>query len=138
MKGGHYMPQFVTAGTTMTCTMGATPASLIVAAPIVSATTPVATIADTIPDTNIPTFGLCMSPGNPQVAAATAAAQGVLTPQPCVPATGTPWAAGSVICSDRRPPVRAHYVDMPVHVGRDDLRGRPRTATWYGDIKLLA
>ncbi len=40
------------------------------------------------------------------------------------------------ICSDRRPPVRAHYVDMPVHVGRDDLRGRPRTATWYGDIKF--
>jgi len=90
------MPQFVTAGTTMTCTMGAAPASLIVATPIVSATTPVATIADTIPDTNIPTFGMCMSLGNPQVAAATAAAQGVLTPQPCIPATGTPWLAGSV------------------------------------------
>lgn len=84
MKGGHDMPAFVTAGTTMTCTMGRAPSSLIVATPIVSATTPVATIADTIPETNIPTFGLCMSLGNPQVATATTAAQGVLTPQPCV------------------------------------------------------
>jgi hypothetical protein len=76
----------------MQCSMGTTPAALIVAAPIVSATTPVARIVDTIPVTNIPTFGMCMSPGNPQVATATAAAQGVLTPQPCLPATGSPWA----------------------------------------------
>ncbi len=90
------MPPFVTAGTMMMCTMGAAPASLILAAPIVSATTPVATIADTIPYTNIPTFGMCMSLGNPEVASATAAALGVLTPQPCVPATGAPWTPGSV------------------------------------------
>jgi len=90
------MPPLVTAGTTMTCTMGAAPATLVVPTPIVSATTPVATIADTVPTTNIPTFGMCMSPGNPQVAAATTAADGVLTPQPCVPATGAPWTPGSV------------------------------------------
>jgi len=96
MEGGHDMPAFVTAGTTLTCTMGAAPGSLIVDTPIVSATTPVATIADTIPETSISPFGMCMSLGNPQVAAATTAAQGVLTPQPCVPATGAPWTAGSV------------------------------------------
>jgi uncharacterized protein DUF4280 len=90
------MPPLVTAGTTMTCTMGAAPATLVVPTPVVSATTPVATIADTVPTTNIPTFGMCMSPGNPQVAAATTAADGVLTPQPCVPATGAPWTPGSV------------------------------------------
>jgi hypothetical protein len=90
------VPQLVTAGSMLACSMGATPAALIVPAPVVSATTPAATIANVIPTTNIPTFGLCMSPGNPQVAAATAAAQGVLTPQPCVPATGPPWAPGSV------------------------------------------
>jgi hypothetical protein len=90
------MPPFVTAGTTMTCTMGAAPATLIVPAPVVLATTPVGTIANSIPMTNIPTFGMCMSPGNPQVAAATTAALGVLTPQPCVPATGAPWTPGSV------------------------------------------
>jgi hypothetical protein len=49
--------------------------------------------------TNVPTFGMCMSLGNPQVAAATTAAQGVLTPQPCIPATGSPWTPPSVSAS---------------------------------------
>jgi len=89
------MTQIVTAGTSITCTFGASPAALVVVPPVVSATTPVATIADSVPTDNIPTFGMCMSLGNPQVAAATTAAEGVLTPQPCVPATGAPWTPGS-------------------------------------------
>jgi hypothetical protein len=55
---------------------------------------PVATIMDHIPEENILPFGLCASPTNPQVAAATAAAMGVLTPQPCIPATVAPWLPG--------------------------------------------
>ena len=51
---------------------------------------------DHIPMTNIMPFGMCMSIANPQVAAATAAALGVLTPQPCIPATASPWAPGAV------------------------------------------
>jgi hypothetical protein len=90
------VPPFVTAGTTLKCSMGTTPAALIAPDPIVSASTPVAVIDEAIPMTNIPSFGMCMSLGNPQVAAATTAAQGVLTPQPCLPATGTPWTPGSV------------------------------------------
>ena len=35
-----------------------------------------------------------MSPANPMVAAATAAALGVLTPMPCIPATAAPWVTG--------------------------------------------
>jgi Domain of unknown function (DUF4280) len=54
-----------------------------------------ANIMDFIPNTNIMPFGMCNSPSNPQVAAATAAAMGVLTPQPCVPATASPWAPGA-------------------------------------------
>jgi hypothetical protein len=57
---------------------------------------PKATIQDHVPMLNIMPFGLCMSPSNPQVAAATAAALGVLTPQPCIPATASPWVPGAV------------------------------------------
>jgi len=55
---------------------------------------PVATIQDAAPMANIPTMGMCKNPANPQVAAATAAALGVLTPQPCIPATSS-WIPGN-------------------------------------------
>jgi len=55
---------------------------------------PAANIMDHIPLVNIPTFGMCQSPANPMVAAATAAALGVLTPMPCIPATAAPWIPG--------------------------------------------
>ena len=51
---------------------------------------PMITIQDVSPAT-IPTFGMCMSMANPAVQAATAAALGVLTPVPCVPALAGPW-----------------------------------------------
>jgi hypothetical protein len=54
-----------------------------------------ANIQDHIPMVNINPFGMCITPSNPQVAAATAAALGVLTPQPCIPVTPSPWVAGA-------------------------------------------
>ena len=56
---------------------------------------PAATIMDFAPMANIAPFGMCMSIANPQVAAATAAAFGVLTPMPCIPATASPWSPGA-------------------------------------------
>ena len=85
-------------GAQMMCTFGTSPASLMVL-PInrtMVAQQPKATIQDFIPMVNIMPFGMCMSPANPQVAAATSAALGVLTPQPCIPATSSPWAPGAV------------------------------------------
>jgi hypothetical protein len=56
---------------------------------------PAAQIRAHIPLVNIGPFCLCSSPINPAVAAATAAAGGVLTPVPCVPKTDSPWIPGS-------------------------------------------
>jgi hypothetical protein len=84
-------------GATMQCTFGAAPSTLLVIPKlaVLAGALPAATIADHLPLANIPPFGMCMSPANPMVAAATAAALGVLTPMPCVPATSAPWAPGS-------------------------------------------
>jgi hypothetical protein len=54
-----------------------------------------ATIQDNKPIMNILPFGMCNCPANPMVAAATAAAFGVLTPMPCIPVTTAPWTPGS-------------------------------------------
>ena len=53
-----------------------------------------ATIKDMALNTNIPPFGMCTSLANPQVAAATAAALGVLTPQPCTMVPAGTWIGG--------------------------------------------
>ncbi|MCT4585832.1 MAG: DUF4280 domain-containing protein [Peptostreptococcaceae bacterium] len=90
------MGLLVTNGALLQCSFGMTPSSLIVP-PInrVLGSTPVATIMDNKPMMNILPFGMCTSLANPMVAAATAAALGVLTPQPCIPNTIAPWAPGS-------------------------------------------
>lgn len=77
------------------CSFGAAPSSLMVL-PInrVMAPTPAANIMDNVPFLNILPFGVCTSLANPMVAAATAAAFGVLTPMPCIPATAAPWMPG--------------------------------------------
>ncbi len=82
----------VVAGASIMCTFGLAPSALMVAAPrpIVEGR-PVATITDIAPGVNIPPFGMCQSLANPTVAAATAAALGVLTPMPCVPVIPAPW-----------------------------------------------
>jgi hypothetical protein len=82
-------------GATTQCSFGAAPSSLIVLpANKVLQTMPMANIMDNKPFANILPFGMCTSMANPTVAAATAAALGVLTPMPCVPATAAPWAPG--------------------------------------------
>jgi len=79
-------------GAMIMCSFGLAPSTLTVVAPrpIVEGR-PVATITDVAPGANIAPFGMCQSLANPMVAAATAAALGVLTPMPCVPAVPAPW-----------------------------------------------
>jgi hypothetical protein len=92
------MPELVVNGAQMTCTFGTSPSALSVVPsgpPTQAGGQQVARIADMVPMMNIAPFGMCTTPSNPQVAAATSAASGVLTPQPCIPVTTSPWAPGS-------------------------------------------
>jgi hypothetical protein len=83
-------------GAMMQCSFGVAPSSLIVLPQNQVLTgTPAATIMDNVPVANIPPFGMCSSPSNPQVISATAAALGVLTPMACVPVIPAPWVPGS-------------------------------------------
>jgi len=90
------MAQEVCMGATLQCSFGAAPSTLLVVDPRVLTEGPMAAnIADHVPMVNILPFGMCNSLANPTVASATAAALGVLTPMPCIPATAAPWVPGS-------------------------------------------
>lgn len=86
----------VCSGATLQCSFGIAPSVLNVL-PVNRTLTggmPAANLQDHIPLLNILPFGMCTSLANPTVAAATAAALGVLTPMPCIPATAAPWIPG--------------------------------------------
>jgi hypothetical protein len=91
------MPIQVTTGAMLQCSFGVAPSTLQVlpTGRVIAGSMPAATIQDHVPIANIPPFGTCSSIANPTVATATAAALGVLTPMPCVPATPAPWLPGA-------------------------------------------
>ncbi len=92
------MSQEVCNGAMLMCSFGVAPSALTVipkGQPVKAGGQFAATIQDHVPMMNIKPFGMCMSIANPQVAAATSAALGVLTPQPCIPVTPAPWLPGS-------------------------------------------
>lgn len=89
------MGLIVTGGASLQCSFGMAPSVLMVLPTCkVMVSQFVATIMDNKPLVNIMPFGMCTTPSNPTVAAATAAALGVLTPMPCVPVTVAPWVPG--------------------------------------------
>jgi hypothetical protein len=78
----------VKSGATLMCTFGLAPSTLRVLQPNRDAT-----VADGTGMSNVPPFGMCQSMANPAVAAASAAARGVLTPMPCTPVCSM-WVPG--------------------------------------------
>lgn len=90
------MPIQVCTGAVLMCSFGAAPSSFI-ATPktVMTSNMDAGHILDNKPIANIPPFGVCTSLANPTVAAATAAAFGVLTPMPCVPVFPAPWVPGA-------------------------------------------
>jgi len=95
-KGGHHLGYCVCSGALVQCGFGSS-AGQFTALPgrVTVAGQPLASIMASAAFVNIPPFGLCNSPANPAVAAATAAAGGVLTPMPCTPVTAAPWVPGA-------------------------------------------
>lgn len=91
------MPQHVCNGALLACTFGAAPSAMVVLPKnkMLTSNMPAANIMDNVPMVNIMPFAMCSSPANPTVAAATAAAMGVLTPMPCVPSIPGPWVPGT-------------------------------------------
>lgn len=95
------MAEIVVTGASALCSFGTAPGTISATSQTACLVEgkPAATIQDAQP-ANITPFGMCTSLLNPQVAAATAAALGVLTPQPCmlVPAgTWTPTKPGVLV-----------------------------------------
>lgn len=91
------MGQMVCTGAVTQCTFGVAPSSVMVLPinRVLVSNMPAANIMDNKPLVNIMPFGMCQSPSNPMVIAATAAALGVLTPMPCIPNTVAPWTPGN-------------------------------------------
>ncbi|MDO9141661.1 MAG: DUF4280 domain-containing protein [Methylobacter sp.] len=90
------MGLLVTGNAVLSCSFGAAPSTLMVLPTNkVLVDMPAANIVDQIPLLNILPFGVCTSLANPTVAAATAAALGVLTPMPCIPMPAAPWVVGA-------------------------------------------
>jgi Domain of unknown function (DUF4280) len=87
------MPNLVCSGATLQCSFGTTPATFSASGDQTSAGSPAGVVTD-VAAANVPPFGACQSLDNPQVAQATTAASGVLTPQPCQPVL-QPWSPGS-------------------------------------------
>lgn len=116
----------VCAGATLQCSFGQAPSAIaVLPTGHVTSGPPVVNVNDFVPFTNVQPFGACTSLANPTVAAATTAAQGVLTPQPCVPNTVSPWIPGG--------PVKVTAVKLPVVQNTDSL-----ACLWGGVIRVVA
>lgn len=90
------MGMCVVNGAVLQCSCGTAPSNLMVLPEkrVFCSGAPMATIMTNVPMVNVLPFGMCQSLANPTVAAATAAALGVLTPMPCIPVLGSPWFPG--------------------------------------------
>jgi hypothetical protein len=91
------MPKLVGSGARLRCSEGTAPGTLTIlpVQMVEGAGMPSATVNDFVPMQNVSPFGMCKTPANPQVAAATSAASGTLTPMPCVPVITGPWSPGA-------------------------------------------
>ena len=124
------MAVLVVDGAIVTCTFGAVPSALaaLPANPTRGSNSAAATIMDFAPMVNIQPFGICSSPANPQVIAATSAAAGVFTPQPCIPATAIALGPGLAGGDGRRSAGARQCLHVQLLVGGRHLGHQPGPA----------
>ena len=110
----------------LVCSFSAAPSALVVVPegePVMFENKFAATFDSNKPIMNVPPFGMCMSISNPMVAAATAAALGVLTPMPCMPVLTAPWV----------PPVPTVMVNNKPIIDQSAML----LCTWTGVITII-
>lgn len=123
------MAQFVTTGAMMQCSFGIAPSTLtVVGLRPMAGNMPMANVMDFAPMLNIAPFGMCQSMANPTVAAATAAAMGVLTPMPCIPVITAPWAPGAMVKVMNMPALLANAKCMCAYGGQISITYAGNTA----------
>lgn len=91
------MAKLVVLGAKLKCSQGLAPSTLSVLPrrAVADSTMLIAIVDDFTPFVHIAPFGMCKTQANPQVAAATSAAMGTLTPMPCQPVVTAPWSPGA-------------------------------------------
>lgn len=120
------MPEFLTTGCVLTCSFGAAPSAFIAlelpGKPVIEGALTTATIMEIVPFDNILPFAMCSSLANPEVATATSAALGVLTPMPCVPVVPDPWDP---------PSANVFFEELPLATVESKCM-----CTWAGEISV--
>ena len=113
------MPPIVCMGGMLQCSMGATISFMVTPANrVMTSNMPAAAIMDNVMGMNLVPAGVCISMANPAVAAATAAALGVLVPQPCTPMPAGPWIPGCMrVMFNNKPALNATCTLMCAYAG---------------------
>ena len=121
------MPNQVVNGAMLTCSFGMAPSALTVL-PVNRVQTehqPAATIQDHVPNVNIMPFGMCTTPTNPQVAAATTAAAGCSDAAAMHSGDTSPWVPGAVTVQIGNQARARQHLEVHVHVAGRDHRHQP-------------
>lgn len=99
----------ITTGTLLTCKPWGTvpmPMNVLPLNRVMTGKLPTATMTDTIPFLNIPSFIMCTSKLNPAVISIMASTLGAVQMAPCVPAPAGPWMmAGMRVLAGKKPVV---------------------------------
>lgn len=128
------MGVLVVTGAKLMCIFGSAPSTLNATSQtsVIVDGKPAATIKDMQPGANIPPFGMCISMANPQVAAATSAALGVLTPQPCTMAPMGTWTPANPKCITGGAPCLSTGASLQCAMGMGSI-----SVVYPGQMKVL-